>query len=220
MFNSKFKTVIFDMDGTLLNTLSDITDAGNHTLEKMSLKPYTELEFKNFIGGGVQRLIKKMLPENSSEAEIKKAQENFSVYYDKIKFNKTAVYPGLTELLRKLCSCGIKTGIITNKPHNFACEMTELYLNGFITLTYGARDNIPKKPSPFSLFEIMSVFNVESNEVLFVGDSGIDMQTAKNANVISCGVLWGYGGKDEIIKNGADYLIKTADELYDVIFSY
>lgn len=213
-----FKAVIFDMDGTLLNTLSDLTDSGNHVLNKMNLKTYPEHEYKNFIGNGLKNLIIKMMPENSGETELKKAYDTFYACYEENKLNKTAPYSGIEKLLRELCACGVKTGIITNKPHIPACEMSEYYFKGLVELTYGAKDNIPKKPDPASLLSMINYFGVKADETLFVGDSAVDIKTAKNAGIKSCGVLWGFGKKEDIIEKGADYISKNADELRSVIF--
>ncbi len=202
----KYKAVIFDLDGTLLNTLSDLADSANHVLSELSLPTHDYESYKYFIGNGIPKLIERCLPADRQELH-EKALTMFSGYYALHSKDKTAPYDDIKELLTSLSEKGLKLGVITNKAHDIAVKVVEKYFgkNTFGCIR-GLDESIKAKPDPSGALSVMESLGVTPSEVLYVGDSGVDMQTAKNAGFTPLGVLWGFRKKDELIKNGAEHI--------------
>ena len=217
--NNMYKMVIFDLDGTLLNTLKDLAEAGNYTLKKMNYPVHEIDKYRYFIGNGIPKLIERMLPENS-DCEIKsKALEIFSNYYGKHKEDYTEPYGGIKEMLEVIKSKGIKTAVVTNKAHNFAETIIKKYFGNIIDKVYGNREGYPQKPDPYWVLKAIEEASVEKKDVLYVGDSGVDMEVAVNAGVTACGVLWGFRDLHELEENGADYTCSDCSELLNLIIN-
>lgn len=213
-----YRYVFFDLDGTLLNTIDDLADAGNYALVRLGLEPYPVERYKYFVGNGIPKLIERILPENSSAELRRNAHDLFSEYYGKHSEDKTRPYPGIPELIEKLRSNDIKTAVITNKDHIFSAELIRRYFGKQITAVYGSVPGVPHKPDPQIVNKALSELGANREEVLYVGDSGVDMQTAKNAGLISCGVLWGFRKEDELTENGAHFICSSPDEIADIVF--
>ena len=212
-----YKCVIFDLDGTLLNTLDDLANAGNYALEQLGLPPHEIEKYKYFVGNGIPKLIERILPEGSDCELFDRAYDFFSEYYSDHSTDMTKPYDGICDLLSKLKKCGIKTGVATNKDHSFSEKLIRIFFSDIIQIVCGRRDGIPKKPDPFSVNYIMDKLGAEKSETLYVGDSNVDMNTAYNAGLDSCGVLWGFRTEKELCESGADFIAKTPDELYQII---
>ena len=212
-----YKGVIFDLDGTLLNTLEDLAAAGNYALEKQGL-PVHEIErYRYFVGNGIPKLIERIMPQGSSDTQLEKTYELFSQYYEAHKCDKTAPYKGTTELLDNIRAKGIKTAVVTNNAHQFAVEIVKSYFGNRFEMVIGQSDGRPKKPDPVSVLEIQQAWGFEKKDILYVGDSGVDMLTAQNGGFDSCGVLWGFREREELLAEGALYLAANADELLNII---
>lgn len=202
----KYKAVIFDLDGTLLNTLSDLADSANHVLSELSLPTHDYESYKYFVGNGIPKLIERCLPADRQELHSK-ALSMFSEYYALHSKDKTAPYDDIKELLYSLSEKGLKLGVITNKAHGIAVKVVEEYFGKDIFgRIRGLDDSIKAKPDPSGALSVMEGLGVTPTEVLYIGDSGVDMQTAKNAGFTPLGVLWGFRKKDELIENGAKYI--------------
>lgn len=212
-----YKCVIFDLDGTLLNTLEDLAGAGNSVLKTMDFPQHETEKYKYFVGNGIPKLIERIMPEGCGDEERKKAYELFSEYYGKHYRDNTKPYEGIAELLGRLKENGIMTAVATNKDHAFSAELVESFFANSVDLVVGRRDGFPKKPDPYSVNLILEKLGINKNDTLYVGDSDVDMRTALNAGVCSCGVLWGFRTKNELIESGACRVAASAEELYRII---
>lgn len=211
-----YKCVVFDLDGTLLNTLEDLADAGNYALETMGFPCHKTEKYKYFVGNGIPKLILRIIPEGCGDADREKVHELFAEYYGKHCRDKTKPYKGITELLQSLKVKGIKTAVATNKDHSFSVGLVEDFFGGCVDLVVGKRDGFPKKPDPYAVNLISERLGVDKRDMLYVGDSSVDMQTAKNAGICSCGVSWGFRTERELVESGACYIASSADELYRI----
>ncbi len=213
-----FRYVFFDLDGTLLNTIDDLADACNYALGQLGFETYPVERYKYFVGNGINKLIERILPENSPKELREKAHELFSGYYGIHSEDKTRPYPGICEMLDRLSENGIKTAVITNKDHVFSAELIRRFFGERINAVYGNVPGLPHKPDPKIVNKALSELGAEREEVLYVGDSGVDMQTAKNAGLISAGVLWGFRQRDELEAEGAVYICEAPEDIENIVF--
>ena len=193
------------MDGTLIDTLHDISYSINIVLEKYKFPIHSYNEYKKFIGKGIENLIKMALPQdfNGNYENIYLEVKNT---YEANMHSKTIIYKGIIDILNFLFNNNIKMGVCTNKPHEYALKCVKTYFKGYNIKTIGAGNIYPLKPNPKGLNEILNKFNIKPSNCLFVGDSDIDIITAKNAKILSVGALWGFRSKEELEKAGADFL--------------
>ena len=212
-----FKAVIFDLDGTLLNTIDDLADAGNYALRDQGFPTHPVEKYKYFVGNGIPKLIERIVPKGSGNETIEKTHSIFSAYYEAHMRDKTAPYAGITEMLDRLAEKGIKLGVVTNKAHKFAKEIVESYFGSRFDKVFGERTGFPKKPDPINVNKMIEEWGLDKSEVLYAGDSNVDMETAKNAGVKSCGVLWGFRTKEELVESGAVYLAADSEEFYGIV---
>jgi phosphoglycolate phosphatase len=214
----KFKGIIFDLDGTLVNSLEDISDAMNKVLTALNYPTHTYDTYQYFIGSGLRNLVSKALPAtNNSDDEIESCFECMVDEYTKICTLKTKPYKGIIELLENLTSQNIKMAVFSNKAHELTKKIaSEIFPKQFDT-AIGLRTEALKKPNPFEAIEISKKWNLKPEEILFVGDSDIDMKTAINANMFPVGVTWGYRTEDELKSSGAKAVINNASELIEIL---
>ena len=209
--------VFFDLDGTLLNTIDDLAAAGNYALRVLGLPEHDTEKYKYFVGNGIPKLIERILPAGSSEELTEKAHTLFSEYYGQHSEDMTRPYDGITALLDELGRRGIKTAVITNKDNVFAGELIKRYFGSRLTAVYGSVPGTPHKPDPYWVERALSDFGADTGSVLYIGDSGVDMQTAKNAGLESVGVLWGFRKEDELLENGAEHIVHKPSEILEII---
>lgn len=214
----KFKAVLFDLDGTLVNSLKDIADSINKVLEDRHLPTHTYEVVNNFIGSGLRVLVTKALPETHQNDEIITAvfQEMMKHYRENCT-NKTNAYDGIIELLDELKSKNIKLAILSNKADELTKKIGNSLFPNYFEIVLGLISELTKKPNPVAAIEISKNLGYSPEEVLYVGDSDIDMQTAKNANMFAVGVLWGYRPKEELIVAGAQAIIEHPLELLKLL---
>lgn len=212
-----YKFVIFDLDGTLLNTLDDLAYAGNYALKAMGFPIHKVSEYKYFVGNGIPKLIKRIVPGECSEENAEKVHRLFSEYYSSHCTCKTKPYDGISETLSALKKKGIGTGVASNKDHDFSVKLVKNFFGDNIDIVCGRKDGFPKKPDPYSVNLILEHFSADKARVLYVGDSNVDMETAKNAGLDSCGVLWGFRTEKELTESGASYIVDSAEGLYKLI---
>lgn len=212
-----YRYVIFDLDGTLLNTLEDLAEAGNHALKAFGFPTYETEKYRYFVGNGIPVLIKRICPEGCSPDTLEKVREAFSEYYGPHCTDNTAPYGGIEDMLSELKKAGVTVGVVTNKDHDFSQKLVNDYFGDKIGMVCGRRDGIPKKPDPYSVNYLIERFGAEKKDVLYVGDSNVDMETAINAGVDSCGVLWGFRTEKELSDSGARYIAADAGELLRII---
>jgi phosphoglycolate phosphatase len=214
----KFKGIIFDLDGTLVNSLEDISDAMNKVLQGLNYPTHTYDTYQYFIGSGLRNLVSKALPAtNNSDEQIEICFECMIETYREVCTIKTKPYEGILELLDNLKSQDIKMAVFSNKADELTKKIaSEIFPNHF-DAAIGLSTEALKKPNPFEAIQISKKWNLKPEEILFVGDSDIDMQTAVNANMFPVGVTWGYRTEDELMASGAKVVINKASELIDIL---
>lgn len=205
--------VIFDLDGTLLNTIDDLADAGNHICEAHGWPMHSVNEFKRMVGNGIPKLVERFAPPGLSKAERAGALAEFSAYYDAHKADKTAPYPGMRATLAALKAAGPRLAVLSNKAHPLSKEIVERYYPGIFDAVQGAESGFPLKPDPALLNRLLADLGAERQSALFVGDSGVDVQTGKNGGLTVCGALWGFRGQEELSAAGADFLTRKPGEV-------
>ncbi|MEG1835214.1 MAG: HAD family hydrolase [Oscillospiraceae bacterium] len=207
------KAIIFDLDGTLLNTLDDLRDSTNFALLKSGFKKRTNDEIRCFVGNGILKLVERAMPQNSSKQETIQCYNDFCEHYKKNMENKTAPYDGIIEMLKSLYEAGYKMAIVTNKADFAAQQLCTKLFGNYIKTIVGSVDERPNKPAPDGVYYAMEQMKVTKEETIFIGDSEVDIETANNAGIDSIGVLWGFRNSDDLAKVGVKLTVKTAKEL-------
>ena len=210
----KIKAVIFDMDGTLLNTYEDLANAVNYGLEKSGFPTHDAEKYKYFCGNGTDVMITRALPtEHRDEETLKKVRELYFEYYNAHSGECTRPYDGIPELLTELRAKGIKLGVVSNKIDFMTQIVAKEYFGDVFDCVTGQRVGVPIKPDPAMVFEVMKTFGVTADECIFVGDSDVDALTGKNSGAFMVGVLWGFRDERELMENGADVVISEPSQL-------
>lgn len=212
-----YKCVIFDLDGTILNTLDDLANACNYALRVQGLPEHETEKYRYFAGNGIPKLMERISPEGSSAEALARTRAVFAEYYEAHSLDMTRPYDGITELLDALCEKGIKSVVVTNKDHIFSGKLIEKFFGSRISAYYGGRDGYPRKPDPYWVNTALSEHGIDRSGVLYVGDSGVDMQTAKNAGLFACGVTWGFRSREELIENGADVICDKPAQILELV---
>ena len=210
------KCVIFDLDGTLLYTLEDLYIATNYALEQVGRDKRSLDEVRNFVGNGVAKLIERAMGENSSQEEIQKCLEIFKEYYSKNAQKNTRPYDGIIELLKYLKKSGIKIALNSNKYDAAVKSLSHKYFDDLVEIALGESNNCPKKPDPTGVEKILKYFNCNKDSAIYIGDSLVDIQTAKNAKIPCISVSWGYCNKDRLLLNNK-IVVDNTQELKQAI---
>ena len=214
-----FDSVIFDLDGTLLNTIDDICDSLNIALESQGFRTYNSEETKAFMGSGVKIMVERALGlQDYDEETFEKVRATYMKEYALRQAIKTRPYEGTIDLLIELKKRGIKIGLLSNKPHQDTLRVVDFYfgLDKF-DVVLGQREGIPVKPDPTALFELIDLLKTTKDNCIFVGDSDVDMMTANNGEIKKIGVLWGFRTIDVLKSKNADYIVSSADEILSII---
>lgn len=214
-----FRAVIFDLDGTLLDTIDDITDTTNSVLEKFGFPKYTPDEYKLMVGEGVLKLVRAAIPpEHLDDETINKCiVELVSAELGKVNAQRTKPYKDIPELLDRLLLNKIRIAILSNRPQSSVYFYAEKFLKAWnFEFTLGAGENFPNKPDPAAAIDIAQRMKIPAQDFLFVGDSGVDMQTAVSAGMRPVGVLWGFRSKEELLSAGAKKLVSSPMELLKI----
>lgn len=211
------KAVIFDLDGTLLNTLDDLADSTNYALSKFGYPTRTIDEVRQFVGNGVAKLIERAIPEGKNNPNFEKCLAIFKENYAQNMYNKTAPYNGIIEMLSNLKSKGIKIAVVSNKFDLAVKELCKKYFEGFIDFAAGENEaqGIKKKPAPDTVISVLNEFNLASEDAVYVGDSDVDIMTAKNSKMPCISVTWGFRDEKFLLENGATILINAPSEIYN-----
>lgn len=216
---NKINCVIFDLDGTLLDTIEDITDAINLAYHKNGLASYSVKEVMYFVGSGVDLLVERSLRARKLSMDyFPSIKKEYLIAYQNCQKNKTKPYPGIVETLIRLKDKGIKLAVISNKPQIDTEKVIEYYFpQGLFDLVVGATKDTPLKPNPEVVFQTMTKLKVTNEETIYVGDSDIDMKTATMAKLKSIGCTWGFRTLEELLKNNASYVVNTPEEIIKII---
>ncbi len=216
------RLIVFDLDGTLLNSLEDLADSANWVLEQHGFPTHPVDAYRYFVGDGVRKLIERILPqEERTEARIEQCRQEFVAYYKVHMEDKTSVYEGITGLLAELKNRGLKIAVATNKVHIAVKPLMEKYFPEIrFDSMIGQREGVPVKPAPQIMFDILRETGCEPSEALHVGDTATDMQLAHNAGVTPVGVLWGYRPLEELQEAGAKFIIEKPEELLRLVHEY
>ncbi len=213
----KIDTIIFDLDGTLLYTIEDLTDSTNYALEHFGYPKRTIKEITSFVGNGVRLLIERAIPNGKDNPNLEECLTMFKTHYSNNMFNKTKPYDNIIETLKELKKQNYKTAVVSNKFDSAVKELCKKYFNGLIDSSAGQRDNVNKKPAPDAVYEVMKELNVTNEQCIYVGDSEVDIKTAENAGIPCLSVTWGYKSIDFLYQNGAETLIYSPEEILDLV---
>ena len=213
----RYNTVIFDLDGTLLNTLDDLRDSLNEVLISKGYAPRSLEEVRRFVGNGVRNLIRMSVPVECSDEVVTQVMEEFKDNYKQNMQNKTRPYNGIMELLLDLYRYNYKIAIVSNKFDIAVKELARTYFGNLISVAIGETNEIKRKPAPDSIFTAVKELGSDLSSTILVGDSETDVRTAKNAGIPCIGVTWGFRCREVLRSEGADYLIDTPKELLTII---
>ena len=211
--------VIFDLDGTLLNTLDDLCDSTNYALKQFGYPERTLDEVRHFVGNGVKKLIERAIPDGINNPDFEECLRVFKEHYAANMYNKTAPYNGVPEMLKELRLKGIHTAVVSNKFDAAVKELCKKFFGDFVQVAIGENEEkgVRKKPAPDSVFKAMNELKVSIEEVIYVGDSETDVQTAKNAEIDCIGCTWGFRSKDILKHEGAKYIIDSPQEILKIV---
>ncbi len=213
------KAVIFDLDGTVTDTLSTIAYFGNYALQKYGFSAVPDENYKYFAGNGKKVLIHRMLEHCGADTEenFLAVEKTYDDAYEADVVGKTTVFDGIIPLLEKLHEKGIKTAVNSNKPDNVAqLVLKKLFPEGAFDGAYGQIDNVPNKPDPYLALKLAKEFGADPSECLFVGDTSVDMQTACGAGMHPVGVLWGFRSLEELKEAGAEFIVSSPEEILEI----
>lgn len=215
------KLVLFDLDGTLINSIDDLADSTNYALQQCGLPLHTVDEYKYFVGNSVDPLIRRALPEEEKENQelFDRVKKIYLSHYAAHSKDKTRPYPGISDLLSRCNKAGVLVAVVSNKPDDITADVVRYYFPQIhFAATMGPKEGIPKKPDPAGVREVLRITGIALEDALYVGDTWVDMQTAQNSGVQSCGVLWGFRTRQELVENHADFIAANAAELAEIIF--
>ena len=213
------KLVIFDLDGTLLNTIDDLGDAANYVMRHYGYPEFTSEEYKYKVGHGIRKLVERALPqEHRTSQEVDEATALFMPYYELHKADKTCPYSGIPQTLMALQMKGVRIAVATNKAQKAVEGLMRYYFPQIHFLaTIGQSDRVPAKPDPTIVHEIIRRAGLTKDEVLYVGDSNVDMETARNAGVEACGVTWGFRKREELEAYRPAHIIDKPEQILELL---
>jgi len=207
------QAAVFDLDGTILDTLDDLSDSLAAVLRRAGLPERTREETRRFVGNGIRLLIERAVPKGTEQSKTDAVYADFLSYYGAHCAEKTAPYPGIAETLRALRSAGIRTAVVSNKADAPVKTLVARYFPSLFDAAVGEREGIRRKPAPDALFEVIRLLGVSPDGTVYVGDSDVDIETAKNAGIPCLSVAWGFRSRDFLFRHGATALIERPEEL-------
>lgn len=214
------RSVIFDLDGTLLYTLGDLAYATNTALEKFGYPTHEEIEFCYFVGDGAWNQVKRAMPACAADDEIKKVFDVYLDIYSRHSIDKTHPYDGTLELLQSIKKEGISLAVASNKPHERTLEVIDHFFPNTFDVVLGQREGVPIKPHPQIVYDALDMLGTDKRHAFYAGDTGTDIMTAKNAGIYCAGVLWGFRTREELESAKADVIVNTQDELFCEMMKY
>jgi len=214
----KVSAILFDLDGTLLDTLEDLGGSMNNVLDRKGFPLHEIDEYRYFVGEGLSMLVKRALPANSSNAVCSDSLAAMRAEYNAHCRDNTAPYPGIPELLTKISNAGLKMTVLSNKPHAMTVSMVAgCFPEVTFDIVNGGRENVPLKPNPAGALEIARLLKIEPGQFVYLGDSKTDMETAVASGMYPVGALWGFRNAEELEKAGAKALVASPDELWKIL---
>lgn len=213
----KCEAVVFDLDGTLLNTLEDLTDSVNAALSAYGHPQKTIEQIRTYVGNGIRNLMKRSIAGGEADPDFEKIFQAFKEHYKVHCQDKTKPYDGIMELLQTLKARGIKMAIVSNKADFAVKELNEYYFKGFDMVAIGEREGISRKPAPDSVFQALKELGVPAERAVYVGDSDVDLETARNAKIPCISVLWGFRDEQLLKEHGAAYFANTTEEICSLL---
>ncbi|MBE6850621.1 MAG: HAD family hydrolase [Ruminococcus sp.] len=215
----KYKLAIFDLDGTILDTIEDLTDSVNFSLKECGYPIRTITEIRSFVGNGIRKLIERSLPPGIPESEIDRVHGIFAPYYKEHCNVKTRAYDGTHELLRTLRENGIKTAVLSNKADFAVQPLIRQYFDGLFDMALGERAGVPRKPAPDGIYDILEHFQAEKSDAVYIGDSNVDIETARNAGIPCISVDWGFRDRSHLLEWGAETIVSCPMEIAALLFN-
>ena len=213
----KYTIAIFDLDGTILNTLEDLEDSTNYALKTYGYPERTMDEVRQFVGNGIRKLMERAVPEGTPVEEIDQVHETFTAHYKVHCADKTRPYDGIMELLQNLKRDGCKLAVVSNKADYGVQELCKQYFDGVFDFAVGEREGIRKKPAPDSVNEVLKTLGCSRERAVYIGDSDVDIQTAANAQMDHIIVEWGFRDVQFLISQGAKVLVEKPEEILEIV---
>ncbi len=213
------RLAIFDLDGTLLDTVADLANATNQALAKCGYPTHPTEAYYHFVGNGINKLFARALPEEArNEENVLRIRTHFIPYYNEHNADDSRPYPGIVELLHELQSHGVQVAVASNKYQQATAKLVAHFFPDIrFAAVYGQREGVAIKPDPTIVNDILSVTGVSRADTIYIGDSGVDMLTAHNAEVESIGVTWGFRDEEELSSNGANHIVHHAEEILKLV---
>ncbi len=215
----KYDLAVFDMDGTILDTLEDLKNSLNYSLRKSRLPERTLAEVRNFVGNGIRKLVERGVPEGTSTELTDEVFRSFNEHYAVHCFDHTIPYDGISALLEDVRRIGIKTAVVSNKSDYAVQSLCGRYFRGLFDFAVGAKDGIRKKPYPDSVNEAIKLIGAEKPRTVYIGDSEVDIETAKNAGIDCISVDWGFRERDILVRSGAELIVSDMESLERAIIA-
>ena len=213
----KYKLVMFDLDGTVLDTINDLTNSMNYILSLHSMPLHTADEIKQYLGNGIRKLVESSVSKNTNEKEINQIYNEFLSYYKLHSLDETKPFDGIIDLLYNLKRSGCILAMISNKADVVVQQLSQKFFNNLFDYVSGEKTNIKKKPYPDIIFEVMKKFNIDNENSIYIGDTEVDSLTAINANIDSIIVTWGFRKKEFLETLKKTYLVDDVNDIYKII---
>ena len=214
----KIKAVIFDLDGTLVDSIQDIAICMNQVLKELGYDEHPEGDYQNFVGDGALMLVENALPSNCSQSIVNDGLKLFIEKYETGIHNNSKVYEGIYKMLDDIKHKNLKLAVLSNKPHEFTVEFIQYFFKDYAFVEiHGQKKEVPKKPDPMGAINISNALNIKPEDIIFIGDTPTDIKTAKNANMNSIGVSWGYRSVEELQSANADFIAQDTKHLAQLL---
>ena len=213
----KYDLIIFDMDGTILNTLEDLKNSLNYVLQQAGYQTRTLEEVRTFVGNGIRKTIERALPSDIEEEKVDELFSLFMDYYAIHNTDNTKPYNGVIELLKELKHLGYKTNVVSNKQDSAVKSLCKKFFTGLFDVEIGEKENIAKKPEPDEVNEVLKILNIDRTKSIYIGDSEVDIQTAQNSKMKSIIVDWGFRDRKFLYEHGAEVIVSNPSEILDII---
>ena len=209
----QYDTYIFDLDGTLLNTLGDLASSVNHTMKEFGFPQHTVDEVRCMVGNGIKKLIERAIPQGKENPQYEQVYKSFMAYYLQHSLDTTCPYDGIMEMMSSLKAKGKNIAVVSNKYCTATEQLCRHFFNDYVSVAIGESEKIRKKPAPDSVLEVMRRLATDKDHCVYIGDSDVDIETARNSGIPCISVLWGFRDKDFLISHGATCLVSTPKQI-------